>query len=251
MDDLNDATKCMDTDPISICFTSINCGGFLAYSYDTSESFKFQISAWKPTSEPSFSIQPLERTNPQRIQSRDDEKRCVLAYEENIQETCLPCVQELKMKGDIKGMTRSTILLSGINKDNEQKLTTCITKPNQLPRCSNYNFLPLEMCEYPMPSTFKEGPERIYKPTHETVTLLETTGLDETRLKDLALRHTVLLVSREQNYLWMLPDEKFDPRVEMYGKNRGRMNFDMEVRYLRAISSANMKKLIDQQIPEE
>lgn len=247
MDDLPGRTK----PEMNIRISDVNCIEFLSHHYDTSESFQFQISAWKPTSELSFSIQPLKRTNPQHIQSRDDEKRCVLAYEENIEKACLPCVQELEMEGGIEKMTGSTILLSGINDSNEAKLATCITKPNELPRCSNYNFLPLEMCEYPMPSTFKKGPERIYKPTHETVTLLETTGLDETRLKELALRHTVLLVSREQNYLWMLPDEKFDPRAEMYGKNRGKMNFDMEVRYLRAISSANMEKLIDQQIPEE
>ncbi|CCI47615.1 unnamed protein product [Albugo candida] len=126
-------------------------------------------------------------------------------------------------------MTGATILLSMTDKFNKAKLAPCIANPDVPSGCSYYNLLPRKMCQYIKGDLPEDSdPDHLYPVYfYDAVTLVNWLDLNRACLEDLALHHSVLLVSLEQNYVYMLRGEHSDPILNQYGTQYKTNDFHM------------------------
>lgn len=215
-----------------------NCKEFHSHHYDTSGSFRLQISAWQPPQSEQKIFRDL----------RHSETECALAYHENIEKSCMTCLKEMGDNVAIRKMTGSTIQISMPDDFDTAKLAPCITNPNRYTdeptNCSQFQFLPSEMCEYESLSTASTYLRSYSQPIYEIVMSVHWPVLVKSCLVDLALHHNVLLVSLENKFVWMLPIPLHDPFIKRCGGYPEAQDFYMDASFLRAISSEDMRELI-------
>lgn len=214
------------------------CEEYHFQHFDVSESLSFQISSWQ-------SPQSNEVVAPFLPFSY---RECTVVYHNEKYKDCITCIQQLGDETAIRKMTGATILLSMTEKFNKAKLAPCIANPDVPSGCSYYNLLPRKMCQYIKGDLPEDSdPDHLYPVYfYDAVTLVNWLDLNRACLEDLALHHSVLLVSLEQNYVYMLRGEHSDPILNQCGTQYKTNDFHMYVRLLPAISSQEMTNIKNQ-----